>query len=175
MRITAEMWKDIVDYDPGTGRLYWRPRDGSARYDKAFNTRFAGKDAGGRKALGYVLLKLQGRFYLAHRVAWAVQTGAYPKKHIDHINGVRDDNRWENLRDVTPSENLRNIRLPKTNTSGRIGVRFVARDKIWAAAIYAERKQIYLGSFKTKEDAIAARVAAEKLHGYHPNHGRPAA
>jgi hypothetical protein len=172
MKIRPEMWKDIVDYDAETGVFVWRFRSSTERYDRAFNSRYAGKVAGGKKNNGYLFLKYEYEFYPAHRVAWAVQTGSYPKNNIDHINGVRDDNRWVNLRDVTQSENLKNARLPRTNTSGRIGVRFVTRDKIWAAAIYAERKQIYLGSFKTKEDAIAARAAAEKLHGYHPNHGR---
>ena len=98
--------------------------------------------------------------------------GAWPKKGIDHINGITDDNRISNLRDVSQSDNMRNMTTPCRNTSGRIGVYWFARDCKWQAQIRADGKTKHLGYFDDINDAIAARKAAEIEYGYHENHGR---
>jgi len=99
-------------------------------------------------------------------------TGAWPPDQIDHVNGVRTDNRIENLRSVTHAENGRNQAIPRNNTSGVMGVARRTRGKKWHAQIKVGGKQIHLGSFDDKDEAIAARAAADIEHGFHENHGR---
>jgi len=100
-------------------------------------------------------------------------TGEWPKVDIDHINGRRDDNRWCNLREVTRKENCRNRKRPKTNTSGCIGVSQRENSGKWRAYINNDKnKRVYIGDFTSKEEAIAARKAAEIKYGYSPTHGR---
>lgn len=170
-KVSPEEWKNIVSYDPSSGEVIWRERFVETKYDKAFNTRFAGKPVV-RRSAGYILLGHLNTTYMAHRVAWAVMTGSYPIYGIDHINGIRDDNRWCNLRDVPQGENLKNQCINARNTSGRIGVLYRERDHVWCAAIYADKRQVFLGSYATRDEAVAAREAAEKVLGYHKNHGR---
>jgi hypothetical protein len=107
-------------------------------------------------------------FLLAHRVAWFLFYGEWPDK-IDHINGNGCDNRIKNLRSVTTTENNRNMKLFKTNSSGVTGV-YKVKDR-WNAMIWCGNKQINLGVFDTKDEAVAARKGAEKANGYHINHG----
>ncbi len=109
---------------------------------------------------------------MSHRAAWAIYYGEYPKNHIDHINGVRTDNKIINLRDVTRSENQRNMKTHKHNTSGHTGVGFHKKTEKWRANIWKNNKQIHLGLFDDFEGAVAARKSAEKKYNYHPNHGR---
>jgi len=92
---------------------------------------------------------------------------------VDHINHDTLDNRKCNLRVVTQQGNLRNTRLLKNNTSGVCGVRLLKRKKCdrWKATIRVDGKDVYLGLFKSKEDAVLARLLANKKYGFHPNHG----
>lgn len=90
---------------------------------------------------------------------------------MDHINGNTSDDRWENLREVTNAENLRNRKQAKTNKSGVTGVCWYKRTNKWKAYIHHVKKK-HLGFYATIEEAIAVRKAAEKRYGYHPNHGR---
>lgn len=96
----------------------------------------------------------------AHRVAWAVMTGAWPETEIDHINGKRDDNRWINLREVSRMQNCWNSAPGKNNKSGVKGVSWYKRDGTWEASIRTDGKRRFLGRFPLLEDAIAARRAA---------------
>ncbi|MBF5091303.1 HNH endonuclease [Novosphingobium sp. NBM11] len=182
--VTIDQLKQLVDLDPLTGGLTWRERMiehfadaecpiGSMR---AWNTRFAGKSAFAKKlANGYLTGRLFGFPVVAHRVVWALSTGAWaapwPACQIDHINGIRTDNRPENLRIVSASENCRNQRLRQNNMSGALGVNWDKRHGRWAAKIQHDGKRHFLGRFKSKDDAIAARKAAEQQYQYHPNHG----
>ena len=96
-----------------------------------------------------------------HRVIWTMFNDTPPKgMHIDHINRDNTDNRIENLRCVTPSQNGLNSSLSKNNTSGVTGVRFQPRGKKWTARVMVNRKEVHLGSFETFEEARAAREAA---------------
>lgn len=120
---------------------------------------------------GYRKICVNGRSYQAHRLAFAYHYGRWPIYQIDHINGVRDDNRIENLREVTHAENHKNKKLPNTNKSGVPGVR-LDRGK-WVSAIYVgKRQQTYLGRYSCFLDAVAARYRAEREYGFHQNHGR---
>ena len=139
---------------------------------KTWNTRFAGKVAGSLDGHGYLNISVNSTRYLGHRIAWAIHNGKWPLQQIDHINGEGTDNRIINLRAVSPQENTRNMALGAANTSGIIGVNFHTCRRKWRAVIMVDRKDIHLGYFLTIEQAAAARKAAEKKHGFHPNHGR---
>ena len=171
-QIEAALVANLLDYDPSTGLLTWRPREPLTRGDRNFNTRFAGKPAfTSQRPDGYFEGAIHNRLYRAHRVAWAVVHGVWPDK-IDHINGDRSDNRLTNLRSVTVAENCLNLRLRSSNKSGRIGVSWFARDGKWRASGYINRRVTNLGHFDDLNEAIAVRERFERDHGYHSNHGR---
>jgi hypothetical protein len=174
--LTQAILRELIDYDPETGVLTYRPRGRewfkSDRSCKVWNIRFAGKVAGGNCGYGYLKVGLDGRLIRAHRLIWLWMTGEWPENQIDHINHVRDDNRWANLRSVTQQENLKNRTVTRANTSGIPGVR--RENKKWRAFIGVAGRLHYLGIFSEKDHAIAARHAAETKYGFHPNHGRAA-
>lgn len=123
------------------------------------------------KGSGYILIMVKGKTYPAHHLAWLYHYGYLPKE-IDHINGIRSDNRIENLREVSRQENCRNQKKYNTNTSGVTGVCYHKRDKLWGAYIAVNNEQIHLGYFKDISDAISIRKKAEIKYGFHHNHGR---
>jgi hypothetical protein len=141
--------------------LWWRERP-SSNFDMS-------RPAGSIRSDGYRRICVSSRFYLAHRLIWVFHFGVWPKYEIDHINHDRDDNRIENLRDT--KENDLNRSPYKNNSSGFIGVSWHKCDKRWQARISVNGKQIHLGNFTRKEDAIQARKEAERKFGFHPNHG----
>jgi hypothetical protein len=174
--IAQELLHKLFKYDPETGSLIWmarseidfpNPRDGWKRW----NVRYAGKVAFSPNTQGYLDGMIFRKMYRAHTIVWAMHRGAWPEKHIDHINGNRTDNRIENLRDVDRAENARNTRLKSNNRSGVNGVTF--RNGRWRANIRAGGHQIQIGSFDTIAEAAEARRKAEVTCGYHPNHGLP--
>ncbi len=173
--ITPELLRQLLDYDPDTGILIWKPRPesyfASASAAKTWRKQTEGKQAGWASC-GYLILTIKQLHWPAHRAAFAIMEGYHPDGEIDHINGDRMDNRWSNLRVVTMLENMRNREIPSHNKSGVMGVDEF-RGK-WRATIKDTRfdRQMHLGTFKTIEEATAARKAAERVLGYHPNHGR---
>ncbi len=180
--LTPELLRQLLRYEPETGKLYWRERDVRFFRDgakakeavcKSWNTKWAGKEAfkfiGGN---GYHRGAVFDRPMRAHRVIWALVHGAWPEADIDHINGDRSDNRLCNLRVVTRAENNRNAKRPTDNTSGIPGVYSTRAPGKWFAKIGAGGKRIYLGTYDTFDLAVQAREAALKKHGFHPNHGR---
>ena len=174
--------RKLLEYNPATGKLFWLERtpdwfsDGrqSAEHTcRRWNTRYAGKEAFTSKDKdGYSKGSIFRCDFRAHRVIWAMAHNDWPPETIDHINGVKDDNRIENLRAVTHIENLKNQKLPSSNTSGHMGVCWRPNSSNWEAQIKVNGRQIYLGRYVKKDDAIAARKAAEVNYGYHVNHGR---
>ena len=106
---------------------------------------------------------------MAHRVIWKMVHDEEPEE-IDHIDGNPSNNRLDNLRAVDRITNLRNMRRSKANTSGVTGVHF--RRGYWIASIHDEGRQVELGYFTNKDEAIRARNIAERDLDYHPNHGR---
>jgi hypothetical protein len=114
------------------------------------------------------------RLHRAHRIIWAIHYGQWPDGQIDHINHDRADNRIKNLRVVSHLDNHRNMSQFKNNTTGVPGVRFDARYSSWVARITVNYKGVHLGSYKTKEEAIAARKAAEIKYDFHEKHGEAA-
>lgn len=164
--LTPEKLHELLEYDPETGTLTWKCR-GNPQWD----ARFAGKAAFTSYRNGYKAGGIFNKMYDAHRIIWMMVHGEWPNT-IDHINGVKDDNRIENLRNVTQAENCRNAKRTRNNKSGHNGVSWSKGSRKWLAQIMVNRKCIYLGRFIDIEDAIAARAAAEIEHGFHENHGR---
>jgi len=167
-----ESVKSMLDYDAETGIFRWKPRPESMfpakRHAGMWNNRFAGKEALCTKHhAGYLYGSIFESNYSAHRIAWYISTGEVPDE-VDHINGIRTDNRLSNLRNVTRNENCKNAKKSRRNSSGQIGVRWDAINKRWEARI----STYHLGRFKTFEEALAARKAAEIILNFHPNHGR---
>lgn len=176
MRMSTEELHDVLNANFESGLLYWKPRARekfkSDRAWNAWNAKFANKQAlTCKNNTGYFSGAVNKHPLLAHRVLFAMKHGYWPE-FIDHINGIRTDNRIENLRAATRQINGKNVRRPIHNTSGVIGVSWNNRDKRWAAYITIQRKRKSLGNFINKEDAIACRKANEKLFGFHENHGR---
>lgn len=164
--------KQLLDYDPETGKLYWkaRPREmfTSQAVCDAWNRRYAGGEAlAAKNARGYLHGGLLGKDVFTHRVIWKLVFGTCAED-IDHENGRRDDNRLVNLRSVSHRENSKNRALRFDNPAGHHGVR--SKNGRWSARI----EDRYLGTFDTKEAAIIARKTAEVTLGYHANHGRSA-
>ena len=120
---------------------------------------------------GYRLISINGKQYYEHRMAMLYCYGLMPVQ-VDHVNGVRDDNRIVNLRDVSEAENHKNIKVRNNSSSGYQGVSWIKKDKKWRAYIQHDGKQVLLGRFKNKKDAIKARIAGQERYGYHKNHGR---
>lgn len=148
-------------YDPDTG-LFWR-YTAVGRADLS-------KPAGSLDNLGYIQIVVDCVRYRAHRLAWFYVHGVWPTHTLDHEKGVRNDNRIEKLREATNTENCRNGKLPKHNTSGFKGAtKFRGR---WAARIKVNRKCIHLGMFDTPEQAHEAYCkAAREMHGSFWNPG----
>lgn len=147
-------------YEPGTGIFYRLQKRG-------------GHDAGGvsgtvNKFSGYRLIQFEGKQHYAHRLAFLYMMGRWPLQ-VDHINGQRDDNRWDNLRECTNSENAQNSYGRSHNKSGVTGVHYDTHSGRWRAAIRAGGKEHKLGRFKTLEEAAAARAEAKLLlHPFQP-------
>ena len=115
---------------------------------------------------GYRTIQVMGREYMAHRVAWLIQTGEWPSTQVDHANCVKADNRWGNLRLATRSQNQANSHRTRRNRSGHKGVRWRPEKRRWYAEVYKDRKCVFCRAFAAKEDAIRAyRAAALRIHG----------
>lgn len=161
MSLAVNQVRSLLHYRPDTGQFVRRiGRRGHA----------AGELAGSVNSKGYVVIGIDGRPRLAHRVAWLYVTGEWPDGQIDHIDGDKENNSWANLRLVDAFTNHKNKKLLKTNTSGVPGVR-LKREK-WEASIRPDNTYIYLGTFGDWFDAVCARKSAENRYNFHPNHGR---
>lgn len=178
--ITPRELRNLLRYEPETGKLFWRARTSdqfqngkysAERKCKMWNARHTAKEALTAISHGYHHGTIWGIDYRAHRVIFAIMTGAWPVADIDHENHTRNDNRWGNLREATRTENCQNSSLNKNNTSGFNGVFWLKREQKWRAVIAAGGKKIYLGVFADKALAITARSAANIEYGYHTNHG----
>jgi hypothetical protein len=146
--------KELLHYCPDTGVFTWRS---------------TGKPAGSCKGHRYVRITISGKHYYAHRLAWVYVYGESPPLHIDHINHDSTDNRLENLRQVTRSENGQNAALSRANSSGYRGVSRDRRRGKWVAYINLARKKKHLGSFDdVSEAAKAYALAAAKIHTHNP-------
>ena len=161
---TEDQILECIEYDKETGLFRWK-RTGRGRVKQgwwqgtlAFN--------------GYIRIQFMKKQYGAHRIAWLLTYGEWPSDQIDHINGIRTDNRIANLRSVNGLENNKNQRKTEKNTSGCVGVSLDSRTNSWAAYVSVENRKRHLGRFKNFSDAVRAREIANTELGFHPNHGR---
>lgn len=160
--IDRELLLSILHYDPETGLFTWINCKGKREAN--------GARAGSISTKGYRRISIQRKRYAAHRLAWLYMTGSWPKGEIDHINGVRDDNRWVNLRDVPLIFNAHNKTM-RPNRCGHQGVYITQSKRQWMARIYVNRKAIHLGAFDNPIAAQAAYLKAkEEMHrGFVPD------
>lgn len=149
--------RSVYDYDPLTGHFTYKVSRGPMR---------AGRVAGAGNKDGYIQIRLNGRLEYAHRAAFLWMTGNWPAGFVDHKDTDRSNNVWENLRDTTRTVNNRNKSIHSNNTSGIVGVSWDSSRAKWVAHIGVNGKCIRLGRFTHKEDAVLARLAAEKRYGY---------
>lgn len=153
MATFADRVREVMNYDPQTGVLTWTRR--------LSNRNGVGKVAGVIcKRTGYRIIGIDGKTYNAARIAWFWMTGRSPRDRVDHINMDRSDDRWENLREATHSQNLANTRRWSHNSSGYKGVHFYRETGKWRARISHNGKQTCLGLHDTPEAAHAAYCAA---------------
>lgn len=167
--------RQMLDYDASTGLLRWKVVNHPLSIWKMrpfammrrHNSMYAGNLAiQSLQKTGYLKGKIVGRDVLAHRVAFCIFHGRWPLDQMDHINGIRSDNRIENLRESTPVENAKNRSLSSKNTSGVVGVEASQKGDMWYAKISVDGKRVFLGSFPNKEQAVRARWEAEEKLGF---------
>lgn len=154
--LTQERLKQLLIYNPETGEFRNRiMRAPNAARDSV---------AGGIRIGGYERISIWGRRYYSHRLAWLYVYGQWPVGEIDHINGIRNDNRICNLRVASRAQNLQNQKIRDVNKSGYKGVSWSKARKRWVAAIQVNRRKITLGRFRCIEEARLAYEAAAREH-----------
>ncbi|PHM45892.1 hypothetical protein Xmau_00283 [Xenorhabdus mauleonii] len=156
--LTFEEAKRLLNYDPAMGVFTWKVKVNSSVH--------AGDVAGWDDGSGYIRIKIKGKAYKAHRLAWFMHYGEWPNMNIDHIDRCRSNNEIQNLRLASHYENSVNKGKRTNNKSGIKGVNWEVKNKKWKAQIQADGKKIYLGLFDDIELAeIVVMAARDKLHG----------
>lgn len=153
--LTQEVLKEYLYYNYVTDNFAWRKDLGAMK---------EGDIAGHLNARGYVIITLFYKNYRAHRLAWLYCYGYLPELHIDHIDGVKNNNALLNLRLATNSENHQNLTILKTNSSGHVGVHFHKLTSKWQATITINKKRKYLGLFENADEAGQAYIEAKRKH-----------
>lgn len=161
--VTLDRLKEALSYDPVTGHFTWLI---------SINSRAIAGNIAGCKSDGYVIIKLDGVIYLAHRLAWLYMTGNWPANKVDHWDTDRSNNAWSNLREATNAQNLHNRGRQRNNTSGFKGVSWCKRNQKWNAHIHFNNRQKNLGYFDNPKEAHEVYcLAANLLHGEFANTG----
>lgn len=156
--LTAEKLRQILSYDPDIGVFRWRSLP-------LKQSHMLGTIAGYRNKsnYGYCSISIGNKRYYIHRLAWLYVTGEWPKNSIDHIDGDRHNNCFDNLRDVTSAVNSENRHYPQSgNKSGYVGAYF--RRGQWYSGISVRGKSIWLGSHKSAEAAHSAYLQAKRKY-----------
>lgn len=155
--LDIDFLKSVLEYREDVGELFWKvTRSQNAR---------KGSAAGTDHNSGYRAVHLCGKIYLSHRLIWAIMYGNWPINYIDHIDGNKKNNKLENLREASKSQNCQNSRVRKDSTSGSKGVNWHTRKKKWTVRVQANKARKFIGYFDTFEEAtIAAKMAQEELH-----------
>lgn len=150
--ITAIELRERLQYNPDTGRWVWLKSDRGG---------WVGKPAGTLDAKGYWVIKIDGQSYKASRLAFLYMTGEWPPEEMDHIDRTPWNDCWINLRPATRTENNQN--RVKIGPSGQQGIYRHSTNDRWIA----QHDNIYIGSYKTMDEAVAARDAF--IAGLEPN------
>jgi hypothetical protein len=159
--MTQSELKELLHYDSATGIFTWAV-DRSQRVK-------AGMEAGSKHSYGYTVIRINGKNYTAHRLAFLYMEGEFPQQDVDHIDGVRDNNTWANLRHATRSENMQNSSMLANNATGYKGVSYDKANNKFLAQIRHSGKNIHLGRFNTAEEAAEAYVKAKiDVHPFNP-------
>lgn len=157
--ITQEQAAEFLRYEPETGRLVW--------IKKASDKTMIGKRAGWQRSPGgYRQVGFKGQILYEHRLIWLLVTGRFPACQVDHINGIKDDNRLENLREASSSQNIVNIGAKRDNKSGAKNVHWCRTKQRWVAKVKLNGRTKHAGEFRDYEQAVEAAAAARAaLHG----------
>lgn len=163
--ISRDAVASLMEYDHISGKLFWlvRPDDlfPNLRSSRVWNSRYSGKEAfTAVDAGGYKTGRVMGKTYYAHRIAWLLHTGKMPDGQIDHINGVRTDNRIENLRLATHSQNCRNSKSRSASTSPYLGVSYNTSRSKWEVRIKVGNRLLFGGMFS---DEVAAAKSYDRM------------
>jgi len=158
-QLTQSRLKELLHYDPETGVFKWNVSRGRS---------IPGSIAGYKRENGYIRIIIDYKKYYASRLAFFYMEGYFPEYDIDHLNRIRWDNRWGNLRHVNRRCNSRNRSISSLNTSGVTGVQWYSLDKRWVSKITIKGKTLYLGMSKNFKEAVRARWDAEVKYGF-PN------
>ena len=160
--VTQERLKELFSYDADTGYLTNLVNRGPAKQ---------GDRAGGLHiSSGYLRVRVDSKLYREHRLIWLLVHGSFPKDQIDHINGVRNDNRLCNLREATKQQNAYNRCVPADNTSGFKGVTCRKSVGDYRARIGVNGEMKHIGYYTTPEEANEAYCKASA--NYHKEFGR---
>jgi HNH endonuclease len=155
--------KTNVDYDIASKRIQYNAENGSFVWLVSLrgHTKAGNKAGSISSSTGYIEIGIGGRKYGAHRLAWLLSYGEWPENEVDHINGIRTDNRLSNLRSATSGENKQNQRQPhKDSLTGYLGVS--KNGKRFSARIQLNGKFVYVGTFDTAEQASNAYLAKKR-------------
>lgn len=157
----TEYLHELFWYDRIRGVLIWKIERGGKK---------VGDIAGAQRGSGYIQVGIDYKLYRAHLIIWKMMTGEEPPNFLDHENTIKNDNRWDNLREATKSQNQANIGLTKANTSGSKGASRYAQGekwgKGWQSGIVKDGIHYHIGHFATKEEAHAAYMEkARELYG----------
>ena len=179
-QIPVSALNDVLVLDEASGLLFWKPRCERTFGPQArqFNGRFAGKEAftavnsNGYKK-GTLTINAPAAQVFAHTVIWAMTNGAWPDqgKEIDHINGIRTDNRPDNLRMVATKENQRNKRRSKRNKTGINGISICSRTGRFIGRVAPHYERRFPKHFTLREVEAVLDGIRSMVGGYHPNHG----
>ena len=154
--LTQSQLKQYLSYNPETGLFY--------RLTSRTHNAKIGDVAGCKDGQGYINIRVYGGRHKAHRLAWLYVYAEFPGSDLDHVNGIRTDNRISNLRIATRSENSLNTGLRSTNTSGFRGVSFNKKNNRWRVQAQYNGKKNHLGNFKSAEQASAVYEEFAKKH-----------
>lgn len=158
--ISQKKLKSIFDYNKETGDL-----------TRKTNSKKAGWKHKNQWGKCYIRTQIKKDTMYAHNIIFIIITGALPNGVCDHIDGNGLNNKWDNLRDVTQSQNCKNTKKAKSNTSGVTGVNWHKIKKKWRVRIATKKGRVIIGDYSCFDEAVKARKQAEIKHNYHPNHG----